>query len=30
MLSLYQAERLSARDVETFRARIRKALARWG
>jgi putative NADPH-quinone reductase len=30
MLSLYQAERLSARDVETFRARIRKVLARWG
>lgn len=29
MLSLYKAERLSAGEVEAFRARIRKTLARW-
>lgn len=29
MLSLYEAERLRAREVETFRTRVRKALAHW-
>ena len=30
MLSLYQAEKLSAGQVEAFRGRIRRALGRWG
>lgn len=29
MLSLYQAEKLSSGQVETFRGRIRRALGRW-
>lgn len=29
MLSLYKAERLAAKEVEIFRARIRRALAQW-
>jgi len=29
MLSFYKAERLSTRDVDIFRSRIRRALAKW-
>jgi hypothetical protein len=29
MLSLYQAEKLSAGQVEAFRGRIRRALGKW-
>jgi hypothetical protein len=29
MLSLYKAERLSAKEVEAFRSRIERRLAKW-